>query len=427
VDAVKSKSWLSGIIKMSTDFNREDAWSELFRKFPILNEVDAKGYHDIKADDIRRYKEPRLMCKVDYREGLPKVMSDSGLSILAINNGTYRIARNSPFIDIDEELTDAAINEIAPPDLITLDHQNPTSESAALDIASTTGILEAVFGESFSLTIRGRKRCDLDFKIGSVDYPVRGVQVEVDGGYESNSGIHLIEAKIGSASNINVRQLLYPHRYWENFSKKRKEVSSYVFFYQEGVYRFIPFHTEGERFYVDQGAERLFRIREKLPNLDIRLIKTRSGVVNNAVPFPQADNLDKVIAVVIQVAGAEATLKEDVLLMFDMVSRQIDYYCNAALWLGLIEYDTKNQSYQATEAGLVFARLSYANQLARVAEIALTNEVFNFVLHNPTTLVPDLIREKNGLTTQSTYERRLLTVASWLSHIDKVLSNKSKI
>ena len=405
---------------MVSSINRDDAWSLLFEDYPILNSVDSAGYYDIKADDIKRYKEPRLMCKVDYREGTPSIMKSHGLSILAINNGLYRIARNSPFIDIQENIT-SIVKEVSPPDLITLDHENPSSESAALDIAYATGILDDVFGEASRLTIRGRKRCDLDFNIGHTQYPVRGVQVEVDGGYEGSSGIHLIEAKIGSASNINIRQLLYPHRYWVNFSANRKKVSSYILFYQEGVYRFLPFEANNDAYSIDLSGQKLYRLREALPHIDVRAILQKRGVVNDSAPFPQADKLDKVIALAIKIAGTELTPKEDIALMFDMVPRQIDYYCNAAVWLKLIEYSSRGQTYQATNEGLAFAKLSYQNQIAEVAKLALTNSVFNYVLHNPNVKLPFAIRSENALVAESTYRRRMLTVKSWLTDIQKVL------
>lgn len=408
---------------MINNLNREEAWTEIFKKFPIIDKVDESGYYDIGADDIKFFKEPRLMCKVDYREGMPTIMAENGLSILAINNGLYRIARNSPFININE-LNTKSVTDIPPPDLITLNHINPSSESAALDIAYATGILDKVFNEPSRLTIRGRKRCDLDFNIGRISYPVRGVQVEVDGGYESDLGIHLIEAKIGSTSNINIRQLLYPHRYWHNFSNLRKKVSSYVFLYQEGIYRFIPFHAEGDCYTVDHSGEKLFKLSEKIPSINLMTISPQVGVTKGFVPFPQADKLEKVIAILIKITESESTPKEDLFLMFDLVPRQIDYYTNAVLWLGLIEYNNKTQEFKPTERGLEISKKSYTTQIAEVAKIILTNSVFNFALHNPHKAVPNPIRINNGLTTESTYNRRMMTVFSWLNHIKKILETK---
>lgn len=38
------------------------------------------------------------MAKVDFEKSLPDIMKDNNLSILAIKNGTYRIAKTNPFI-----------------------------------------------------------------------------------------------------------------------------------------------------------------------------------------------------------------------------------------------------------------------------------------------------------------------------------------
>jgi hypothetical protein len=40
------------------------------------------------------------MTKIDFRQNLPKIMDKNDLSILAIKNGLYRIAKTDPFIDI---------------------------------------------------------------------------------------------------------------------------------------------------------------------------------------------------------------------------------------------------------------------------------------------------------------------------------------
>ena len=41
-------------------------WNDIFDDYKILTEIEENGYFKIKADDIRKYKEPRLMTKFDY-------------------------------------------------------------------------------------------------------------------------------------------------------------------------------------------------------------------------------------------------------------------------------------------------------------------------------------------------------------------------
>ncbi len=96
------------------------SWENIFAEYSILTTVKKSGYFDITADQIKAVdgKEARLMTKIDFRESLPKVMREEGLSILAIENGLYRIAKNDPFIDIKED------NEIVSPYVLFLNRDS---------------------------------------------------------------------------------------------------------------------------------------------------------------------------------------------------------------------------------------------------------------------------------------------------------------
>ena len=67
----------------------EEKWEALFEKYRIREEVDAHGCFSITADQIREFKEPRLMTKFDTRESLPKVFGRLG--ILPVTRGKYVI------------------------------------------------------------------------------------------------------------------------------------------------------------------------------------------------------------------------------------------------------------------------------------------------------------------------------------------------
>jgi hypothetical protein len=80
------------------------SWENIFNRFDIFNEISRNKYFDITADQIKAVdgKEARLMTKVDFRENLPPIMLEENLSILAVKNGLYRIAKNDPFININK-------------------------------------------------------------------------------------------------------------------------------------------------------------------------------------------------------------------------------------------------------------------------------------------------------------------------------------
>ena len=77
-----------------------ELWEDIFLDFDILNKIDKCGSFIITADDIRKYKEPRLMTKFDYSKQLPKVFKDNKLGILPIKNGEYIIGKYNLFKNI---------------------------------------------------------------------------------------------------------------------------------------------------------------------------------------------------------------------------------------------------------------------------------------------------------------------------------------
>ncbi len=72
------------------------------------------------------------------------------------------------------------------------------------------------------LTIRGRKYTpEFGFKIGEQNINVKGVQTEVDAGYEGKDKVVLIEAKNSQTKDTIIRQLYYPFRQWSEHTKKK--------------------------------------------------------------------------------------------------------------------------------------------------------------------------------------------------------------
>lgn len=326
----------------------DDAWNEIFSKLHIVEEIEKRGFFDLNANEIKSIsnREPRLLAKMDFREQLPKVMRNEGLAVLAIANGIYRIGRFDPFIPIEKRGVVKPKFLSLPRHIISLSSTALTTESAALDAALLSGMLTDVFGESVSLTIRGRARFpSFEFNFATINFPISGVQIEVDGGYEGIKTINLIEAKLGSPHNINMRQILYPQLAWEAVARGRnKIVRSFLLLYQEPYFRFIPILFDKPIPRVDCQRESVFRL-EKVTTLDIRTIAVRpyrSTMLSHA-PFPQADRFDTVLAMFGIISSEGEVEKDELIGRFDLDPRQIDYYLNAVRWLGLAEPKEKGK------------------------------------------------------------------------------------
>ena len=68
-------------------------WDLIFDKYKIIDEIKKNGVFEITAEQIKEFKEPRLMTKFDFSSQRPKVFIDNNLGILPINNGTYLLGK----------------------------------------------------------------------------------------------------------------------------------------------------------------------------------------------------------------------------------------------------------------------------------------------------------------------------------------------
>ena len=398
--------------------SNNQAWDNIFEDLNIIDTVIKKGYFDISADEIksRDGKEARLMTKIDHKEHLPAVMKKNKLSILAIKNGLYRIASNSPFIDIEEEIK-CQIQVIEQPrDIITINPLDIKSESAALDVAKISGMLDIVFNEKTDLTIRGRLRGDLSFSIGSIDYHIQGVQIEVDGGYEGSNTVNLIESKIGFRGNMNIRQLLYPELVWKKNVKNKKQVNSYIFYYHNSIFRFIPFKYVNNKFLAMHKDEKAFRFRnyKSFSLNDIK--KANDRLVDTSVPFPEANSFDRIHAIILNTTREECPTKMSIIIDFDISlnPRQYDYYFNVLKWMKLCEYRTECIS--ITEKGNYLLSLNDYDRMIEFAIIVFSEPICFNLLH-------DLPIDTNDINEypqmgDSTIKRRVNTIESWIKYFN---------
>ncbi|MGE4511403.1 MAG: hypothetical protein AB7D43_09915 [Sulfurimonadaceae bacterium] len=404
-----------------TKIDTNQSWKNIFEQYKILTKIKSTGYADITADEIKAVdgKEARLMTKIDFRENLPTVMSDEGLSILAIKNGLYRIAKNDPFIDINEKIATKIIDIPTPKDIISIDPFNIKSESGALDIAYISKMCEQTFNEESHLSIRGRLRGQLDFNIGATPYNIDGVQIEVDGGYEGIKNIHLIEAKIGFRNNINIRQLLYPQLYWEQEIKKAKEIKSYVFYLHNDIFRFIPYIYDGKIGYADHNEEKAFRFIEPHSKFSIYDIAIDETKIDESIPFPQADKFEKVQDILFVISKNDCINKYELNLEFDIVARQIDYYFNVLKWMKICKEE--NECLVLTEMGKHIVVLPFKERIKELAKIVFSEPIINNFLHKKP--INSMSFSKYNMNSETTQTRRLQTVKAWISYFRKILES----
>ncbi|MCK9483878.1 MAG: hypothetical protein M0R34_05900 [Candidatus Marinimicrobia bacterium] len=118
-----------------------------------------------------------------------------------------------------------------------------------LDFAYAVSLVRTFLeDDSLVLTIRGRKYTPrFTFNVRKHVITAESVQTEVDAGYEGRNQVVLIEAKNSKTNNTIIRQLYYPFRQWQYYTKKK--VKTLFFEKRNGNYLLWQFEFQDENDY----------------------------------------------------------------------------------------------------------------------------------------------------------------------------------
>lgn len=386
----------------------DEAWASVIAALRLEERIAADGRAVVTADELKEAsggREPRLMAKIDHRGDLPEpfrrkpaavgggaVVSETAgacgdWGILPTRRGEYVIGvfdMFAPFPEVDDAPAEALR---MPQGLETVTFGPSLSETAAVNILQASGALGDFLGEDALLhTIAGRMGTkSFDFVVGDADFPVSvdRAQIEIDAGFEGDGSIALIEAKREGAESFVVRQLYYPWRHWRDRCTKpvrpvylivggtQLRLIEYAF---DEPGRYAPPRVVRDRRYSLVGGgwdgESLADILARVP----------VGAEPSGVPFPQADQVDRVLEHVGYVAEGLDTA--DVILEeFEVDSRDIGYYMNAAIYLGFVaKVRTRPTRWELTDAGRRLVSEKPEDMSFKVAEAILGRRIFREVL-----------------------------------------------
>ena len=211
--------------------SKDGPWEAIFSTYGIHDHdfdiapfpLSAQQIKDATKDFPKTgQREVRILCYQAERKDRPEVFSGNGLFLLPVKNGHYVIVRGEGYLDISD-ITSTPV-EFTPKAEFEL--QTPlvgNSEMQHLDYVHASGMLEDFVAEGrLYLTIRGRKYTpEFEFRVGGNRITTKGVQTEVDAGYEGEDVVVLIEGKNTKMQDTIIRQLYYPFRKWGIQTSKR--------------------------------------------------------------------------------------------------------------------------------------------------------------------------------------------------------------
>lgn len=374
-----------------------DAWIELFNKYDIVNKVEKEGFFEISSEAIKEFKEARLMAKWDSSESLPSVFKEYNINILPITRRAYVLSDFKLYQEIPELIEDPPeMQQVNVPEFESIDIKNITSESNAINVLVLSNILDDFLEEEDNVaTFNGRMGTgEFSFNVDRIretplNINVNKAQCEIDGGFENNNSVVIIEAKNVVHPDFHVRQLYYPYRLWK--TKIKKPIRLVLSIYSNQIYRLFEYEFNDINNYSSISL-----IKQKNYSLqDVDITHQDLGDVFESTevkytncdslggtPFIQADSFERVISL-LEALSYENKTPEEIADIMQFEERQSDYYFNAGKYLGLFEKidimdnGIKKRVVTLTDKGREVYNLNYKERQLELVKLILQHKIFN--------------------------------------------------
>lgn len=417
-----------------------EAWDLLFEKYDIQNQVNKYGIFEITANKIKEFREPRLMTKFDTYDSRPTSFGKK-LAILPNSRGTYLIGNFDAyreFPDIDND-----IHHVEFPDYLESINKNQiNSEANAINVMSITNILNDFLSEENMIqTISGRMGSGIfDFNIldtknkNNINISVQNSQIEIDGGFENQNFIAIIEGKNIFNDNFLVRQLYYPIRCWHN--KVSKPIRPIFMVYSNNIFRLMEYEFTDLKSYssISFLRQKNYSFEETTISMQdlIEVLNSTSIKPEPAdVPFIQANSFNIAISILEMIKDNSITT-EKIAENVGFNIRQADYYYNACKYLGLVE-KTKSDDGKTvvalTRRGKLLLEMPYKKRQLQYVSLMLEHEIlrYSFEIAIESGIIPDkkfLAHKILELRLcNDSAERRASTVSTWTKWIFDLIND----
>ena len=426
--------------------NVSDAWQVLIDKYDILTEISNNGFFKISASQIKEVKEPRLMAKWDSSEQLPNSLKKNKINLLPDSRSSYILSDFLLYQELPkvvEHVKNMAKVEL--PDLQTINVDNISSEANAINVLQISGILEDFLeldlDDVLYATFNGRMSSGkFDFKVDTrrqiqLKVDVDRAQIEIDGGFESDHCVVVLEAKNVLHEDFHIRQLYYPYRLWE--SKVDKPVRLIFSIYTNKIFRLMEYRFKEKENYssielvrtknysLEDTSITLDEIKDVYDSIKDTEVISDNMNVEDSVPFIQADNFERIVSLLENMYENPMT-SEEIIELMKFTTRQRDYYFNAGKYLGLFQKlkEDKVRKYGLTNIGVAVYKKSYKERQLELVKLILSHRIFRDLFGEilETGVIPDKGRVvelelEYNVCSIDVASRRATSVISWLNWI----------
>lgn len=424
-----------------------DYWKEIIHDYDIINKIDRNGQFIITANEIKKYKEPRLMAKWDSNDSLPGILKENKINILPISRNAYVMGKFNlyePLPPLNEHVKN--MSSVTIPSFETIDINNISSEANAINVLVISEImdefLELEYGDKSVGTFNGRMGTGIfNFQVNThqgtkESILVNNAQCEIDGGFENNKSVIIMEAKNVVHPDFHIRQLYYPYRLW--LQRVNKPIRLIFSVYSNQIYRLFEYEFEDPNNYssIILKKQKNYSFQDTNISMDeiVDVWKHTKPVYSDnmciksecTATFIQADTFDRVISLM-ENLHIEPLSPDEIAELMQFVKRQADYYFNAGKYLEIFERGISDEGQviiKLTKTGNNIMKLRYKERILKLLEQIFKHSIFHdlFEIIINTGEIPNkqftITTMKNlNVTTESLLERRSSTVRSWLEWI----------
>lgn len=425
------------------NYSVNKAWSLLFEKHDIPNKVAKDKLFYISSNDIKKFKEPRLMSKWDNSQSLPEPFKKKRINILPISRREYVLGNFMLYEDIPDITEDVKeMEHVKLPEFETIDSENINSEANAINVLILSGIIEHFLEvDDLKATFNGRMgtgKFSFDVNTNnkeSVHINVENAQCEIDGGFECDDAVVILEAKNVVKEDFHIRQLYYPYRLWK--SKVKKPIRLIFSVYSNKIFRLFEYRFEDPENFssiklvkhknysledTDIDIEDLVNVYK---NTQVKYDDNMAGKKKMNAPFIQADSMDKVISLLENLYIEPLTKTAIAEELLDFTSRQADYYYNAGKYLGLFKLVKQQKGeesiVQLTNLGKSIYKKTYKERQLKIVELMLQHQIFHECFEKTYTSGEiiskaeiELIMKRLNVCTPALIDRRSRSVYGWV-------------
>lgn len=378
----------------------------------------------------------RINFEYNHIANRPPILNERSLEYIQFTPDCYIIGNFDIFLKLPSIIEISNI-EFDYSNFTTLVPFDVKSKISALLLAFHSGLLDDFVGEKLQITHSGclpMQNYQFFIKSNKNQYQrlsLRNFSTYVDGVFESDNKVVLVNSELYKTEDFLLKDLFLSYRYY--YERTGKEIVNIYLTFSNDIFKLYEIRFDHPEIMnvanvIKYGGYKLSE--DRITFSDILHVFSNVEIVNEdkSIPFPQANDFERIINIIEFLFEAELTLDE-ITSIYKFVDRQSKYYTDAAMYLSLVKTNFNNDKklFTLTETGEQIVTSKIKKKYLELVKKILEHEVFykTIKMYIDTGQIPskseivEIMRnsEVHNIRSDSTFIRRASTVQAWVKWI----------